>query len=128
MAIARFFLAIGLIGPLLSIGVFIGWTPQSALTALLVYVFLCELYLFLFTLAASSVSASLLLSLAVVSESTESEIDRTYSSQHMVAVRLGRLERAAFLERRPEGGYVLTSRGRAAMRLFKVLRSFFGHA
>lgn len=103
------------------------FVPIDALTAILVYAFLCELYLFSFTLASGSVSASLLLLLATMGEASVDEIEDRYSSARMVANRLTKLQKSGFVERTESGSYGLTSRGDAAVRLCARLRRFFGH-
>ena len=97
----------------------------EAWTALLLYAFACELYIFLFTLVSSSVSASLLIMLRTGSF-TQMELDEHYSSTLMVDRRLDRLLATGLLGAN-SSGYVLTDKGRALLAVFKALKRFFRH-
>ena len=88
-----------------------------------VFAFACELYLFLVTLVASSVSVSLLRVLRHGSAS-RAEVDRGCSGRDMVAARLMNLCRSGLL-RRPEAGYAVTRHGQWLLILFRALRFFF---
>ena len=101
-----------------------GLSPE-ALAAVLVYAFLCELYLFLFTLAMSSVSATLLMTMAKA-KLTQAEIDRLYDSERMVTQRLKRLVAAGFL-RQTTDGLQLTPKGSRLVAAFDAMRRFFRH-
>lgn len=91
----------------------------------LIYAFLCELYIFLFTLAISSVSANLLLNLSV-RNMTQQEIDRRYESSVMVNQRIDRMVGTGLLEEGPKGAQ-LTLRGLRLFRMFDLARRFFRH-
>ena len=101
-----------------------GLSIQCA-AGVLVYAFLCELYIFLFTLAISSVSANLLLNLSV-RNMTQQEIDRRYDSSLMVTQRIERMLGTGLLEETPRG-VQLTPRGLRLLRMFELARRFFRH-
>jgi hypothetical protein len=105
----------------------VGVGRTEAITIILLYGFLCELYIFLFTLVHSSVSASLLLTLAVRSETTDTELEREYSAAWMVQNRLKKLEANRFVDAGTGGFYHVTQKGEATIRLFENLRKFFRH-
>jgi hypothetical protein len=86
--------------------------------------FLCELYLFLFTMISSSVSASLLRTLRRQGSLSIEEVERFYDSKGMVVKRLERMRRVGLLD--PTGEKV-TARGRALVSVFGFLRRAFGH-
>jgi hypothetical protein len=93
--------------------------------ALVVYAFASELYLFLFTMVGSSISARLLLLLRQRSLSNE-EIRALYEPHGMVERRLERLVVARLL-RREAGRCAVTERGRRLARLFRAVKRFFRH-
>jgi hypothetical protein len=95
------------------------------LSSLLVYALICELYLFLFTLTISSVSANLLLALRRKAL-TEEELEEQYDSRKMVAQRLARLEAVGLLGR---SGDTLrpTPSGLRATARWAAFRRFFRH-
>jgi hypothetical protein len=92
----------------------------------LLYAFLCELYIFSFTLVSASVSVSLLLKLSrgVLSSS---EMDGIYTNTAMVQGRFNRLLRAGLLVQRG-GNYLLTPKARMLVRGFRTIRFFFYHS
>jgi DNA-binding HxlR family transcriptional regulator len=98
----------------------------STWAGLLSYAFICELYIFLFTLVGSSVSASLLIRMRRGNISI-AEIDRIYSSHSMVEERLETLKKHAFITRSPDG-WTLTGKGKRVLVLFRTLRRIFRHA
>lgn len=101
--------------------------PSAQLFAgIAVYAFFCELYIFLFTLAISSISANLLINLSIHGM-TKQEIDRKYDSSSMVAQRMERMVGTGLLEATPNG-LQLTFRGQYLFRMFELLRRFFRHA
>lgn len=119
------------VGVSVPLGVGLTWTladrlrlgDSPAWAALLAYCLLGELYLFLFTMVAGSVSASLLRRLSK-RPCQRTDLEWLYGSDRMVAQRFQRLLVGGFL--RAEGGhYVLTRHGRWAIRLFAALRRFF---
>ena len=98
---------------------------SPGVAGLLVYAFACELYLFLFTLVASSVSARLLLLLRERHLSAP-QIRALYEPAGMVERRVERLVAAGLLE--PDGSsYRVSARGRRLVRLFLACRRFFRH-
>jgi hypothetical protein len=98
--------------------------PQTWAGAL-VFAFGCELYLFLFTLAMTSVSSNLLSNLSQ-RDMTDMDIAQLYDSRQMVAARLDRLVAAGLLAERPTG-LQLTAEGARMVRTFRRLRDFFRH-
>ncbi len=100
-----------------------GLSPET-ISGLLVYAFACELYIFLFTMALSSVSANLLLRFSRKSH-TEDEILHSYGGERMVDRRLDRLVEGGLL-RRTAGSLELTGKGARLLRLFDWLHCFFG--
>jgi hypothetical protein len=91
----------------------------------LVYGLCCELYVFLFTLAMSSISANLLVSISR-QDMTSAEIDKLYDSRAMVSSRIDRLVAVGLFDETP-AGLVLTEKGRRTVRTFGRLRRFFRH-
>jgi len=96
-----------------------------ALAAILLYAFLCELYMFCFTLVLSSVSVTMLIILRRGALAV-SALTSTYDSRGMVKLRLDRLIKHGFIERKGER-LVVTSRGMRLHRAFGALQLFFGH-
>ncbi len=97
----------------------------EAISALLLYACLCELYIFLFALVSSSISVSLLIRLRS-GDLTLKDIDSLYSNAFMVEQRLEKLLATGLVHRRPQG-YVVTEQGRRLVRCFGVLRVVFRH-
>jgi hypothetical protein len=98
---------------------------MTTLAALLMYALGCELYIFVFTLVSSSVSASLLVRLRS-SPAREDEIEERYSAKYMVNARIDKLVKNGLLV--PESnGYALSPAGERLHRVFERLRTFFGH-
>jgi hypothetical protein len=102
-----------------------GATAPQTWAGALVYAFCCELYVFLFTFAMSSVTANLLNNLSRC-DMTDTEIEKLYDSRHMVATRLDRLVAVGLIEERPTG-LRLTTEGERMVRTFRRLRDFFRH-
>ena len=124
--VAKFVLAGGLVGVLLSahlIGV--DGFSIGTLAGVAVYALACELYIFLFTLILSSVSAIWLRRLHRGSIEAAA-LAEAYSPAWMVDSRLGRLVDNGFLQP-VAGGYRLTDKARRMIRTFARLRAFFGH-
>lgn len=96
---------------------------HETLSALLLYGFACEMYIFLFTMAMSSISANLILNLAR-RKLTQVEIDHMYDSERMVKQRLDRLVSTGLLQTAPEG-LRLTAKGASLVRVFELLHKFF---
>lgn len=101
-----------------------GLTGETA-AALLAYAFACELYIFLFTLVMTSVSASLLMRLRR-GELAQQEIDQIYHDDCMVEARLQRLTAIGLLGKQNDV-YHVTERGARLSTLFSELRRFFCH-
>src|SRR5688572_12740736 len=97
----------------------------DAFAAILLYAFLCELYIFCFTLVLSSVSATMLVLLhrGAIEEST---LASAYDPRGMVKLRVDRLIKHGFIERRGER-LAVSPRGKLLHDSFSVLRSVFGH-
>jgi hypothetical protein len=121
------FLCVGSLGGLgLAAHGLVAFGPGTkTLAALLLYACACELYVFLFTMVSSSVSASLLIALRQGSL-TEAQIADGYSDQYMVDNRIAKLIRAGLLAR-DDAGFLLTAKGRLVVSRFAALRRFFRH-
>lgn len=92
---------------------------------LLLYAFCCELYVFLFTLVISSISANLLINL-FLRDMTDADIADLYDSRHMVAARLDRLVSVGLLDESSEG-LKLTKKGVQTVRIANRMKRFFRH-
>lgn len=91
----------------------------------LLYAFLCELWIFVFSATLSSVSANLMLHLRVCAMRRD-EIDQLYDNRGMIQRRIGWLRRiGAAVEK--NGRLMPTARGRRLASLFDTLLDFFGH-
>jgi hypothetical protein len=101
-----------------------GLAPQFC-AGVLVYGLCCELYVFLFTLAMSSISANLLVSLSRRAITT-AEIEQLYDSRAMVSSRIDRLVAVGLFDETP-AGLELTAKGARTVRTFGRLRTFFRH-
>jgi hypothetical protein len=126
-SVSKFLLGGGLLGMGLCYHAWslFGW--QLAAAALLVsYAFMCELYLFLFTMISSSVSVKLLLTLRE-RDLAKPEIDKLYDAAGMVERRLERLLAVGLLEG-DRTAYRVTGRGRKMVNTFRALKHFFRHA
>jgi hypothetical protein len=102
-----------------------GATAPQTWAGALVYAFCCELYVFLFTFAMSSITANLIARLSRY-DMTDLDIEKLYDSRHMVATRLDRLVTVGLIEDLPSG-LRLTTEGTRMVRTFRWLRDFFGH-
>jgi hypothetical protein len=124
--VARFLVVGGLGGAALGVQLLGSYGPAvEAAGGLLVYALACEVYIFLFTLVSSSVSARLLLTLRS-GDLDEAAIDARYSAAEMVDGRLAKLVANGFLVRDADG-YALTPRGRRTVATFERLRRAFRH-
>jgi hypothetical protein len=101
-----------------------GFTNRG-IAPIFVYAFFCELYIFCFTLALSSVSAKLLILLrgGPINAST---LDAASDPREMVNLRLERLTKNGFIVQRPKH-LILTDKGQKVLRAFRSLRRFFRH-
>jgi hypothetical protein len=125
--VTRFLIAGGIVGVFLVwwlIGRYGATAPQTWAAAL-VYAFCCELYIFLFTFAMSSVTANLLGRLSRCGM-TDADIDQLYDSRHMVATRLDRMIAVGLIKDGP-AGLSLTAKGTRMVAVFRHLRELFGH-
>jgi hypothetical protein len=95
------------------------------IAAILFYALLCELYIFLFTLVLSSVSATMLIMLRR-GPVQASALASVYEPQEMVRLRLDRLLEHGLVER-ASGRFSLTEKGERLHRVFTGLGMFFGH-
>lgn len=93
--------------------------------AILLYALMCELYIFLFTLVLSSVSATMLIMLQR-GPVQASALASVYEPREMVKVRLDRLLKHGFVER-ASGRISVTEKGARLHRIFSGVRRFFGH-
>jgi hypothetical protein len=125
--VTRFLIAGGLAGACLLwwlLGRY-GMTAPQTWAGALVYAFCCELYIFLFTFAMSSVTANLVGRLSRCNM-TDADIEQLYDSRHMVATRLDRLVAVGLIDEGP-AGLRLTTEGARLVRIFWQLRRLFGH-
>lgn len=98
----------------------------NVFAAALIYAFLSELYIFLFTFVSSSISVSILMNLAH-GHSDISELAKEYSGQRMVENRVKRLQNIGFLN--SINGKLETSfKGKILVERFNMLQSFFKNA
>jgi hypothetical protein len=125
--VTRFLIAGGLVGACLLWWLVsrYGMTAPQTWAAALLYAFCCELYIFLFTFAMSSVTANLVGRLSRCNM-TDADIEQLYDSRHMVATRLDRLLAVGLVEERP-AGLRLTTEGARMVRTFRLLRGLFRH-
>jgi hypothetical protein len=123
----RRFLCIGtVIGMNLFLISFLLFSLSSKFFAsLAIYAFLCEIYIFIFTLVISSVSVSILIILENNSVQL-TEIERLYQSGDMVKLRIQRLINVGYLVREGDNLF-LSKRGERLVGKFSLLRKFFNH-
>jgi hypothetical protein len=123
--VSRFLLAGGIAGASLVWATSARYGLESVETAgaALVYGFLCELYIFLFTMTISSISSNVLVRLSYQDMHIE-EIARRYDSRQMVRQRLERLAAAGLLSR-AGSRLTLTPKGARFVATFQSLRRFF---
>jgi hypothetical protein len=96
-----------------------------AFAAILLYAFLCELYMFFFTLVISSVSVTMLIMLRRGAVEV-SALTSTYDPRGMVKLRLDRLIKNGLIGREGDR-LIVTSKGMWLHRVFGALRRFFAH-
>jgi hypothetical protein len=125
--VTRFLLIGGLVGICLVWWLLNGWgaTAPQTWAGAMVYAFCCELYIFLFTFAMSSITANLMGRLSRCNM-TDADIEELYDSRHMVATRLDRLVVIGLVDEGP-AGLRLTTEGARLARIFRRLRRLFGH-
>lgn len=95
--------------------------------AALTYAFACELYLFLFSSALTSISMNLLVRL-LGRPMSDTEIAAVYDTRRMVRHRIERLVSTGLLRPIATGGLEVTERGDGLLRIFARLRNFFRNA
>ena len=98
---------------------------DETIAGVLLYAFLCELWMWIFSAAFSSVSANLLLHLRS-KNLTYDDIDLAYDDRQMILRRIEWLEHIGAIQAL-DGQLVPTRRGRALASLFNAVRAFFGH-
>lgn len=126
-AVLLFIASGGLVGIALTVWTIAayGFFDIRTFSLILVYAAFCELYLFLFTLALSSVSANILVRLHDGSIPLQS-LDAMYDSKHMVEQRVARMRRTRLLIEK--NGYATTTeKGRLIILVYRSLRRFFRH-
>jgi hypothetical protein len=125
--VTRFLLVGGLVGVCLVWWLVYryGVAAPQAWAGAAVYAFCCELYVFLFTFAMSSVTANLLAKLSR-HDMTDQEIEQLYDSRQMVATRLDRLVAVGLVDEGP-GGLSLSPEGTRLVRTFRRVRGLFLH-
>ena len=101
------------------------WCLQTIGTAI-VYGFLCELYIFLFTMVLVTISTNIIVRLADAGMSKK-QIDQIYNSRQMVLNRLDRLVEVGLLKPNKEE-LLLTAKGERLSKIFRLLRAFFHHS
>src|SRR5262245_20390870 len=125
--VLKYLLAGGLVGLGLAIWLVMTYGLSiPTLAGLVTFALASQLYIFMFTLILSSVSAIWLRRLHRGSIDTET-LAEAYSPAWMVDSRLERLADNDFLERTGDD-YRVTEKGRGLMRTFGRLRRFFNHA
>jgi DNA-binding HxlR family transcriptional regulator len=124
--VVKYVLVGGVCGVALVVGVVRVEPFLKALAAILLYAFASELYIFLFTLIASSVSTSIIRGLRAGALSAR-DVELLDSSERMVQIRLERLQAVGLISRDLRG-IRLTARGRRVITIFDALRRFFGHS
>lgn len=115
------------------LGIFLAWALANSagflsiemLAGLLLYAFLCELYIFLFTMTISSISSNILVRLFYGPMSIN-EIGEKYNSLAMVDARIQRLVDTGFLKR-TDNNIGITSKGMRLVKILSRLRIFFKH-
>jgi DNA-binding HxlR family transcriptional regulator len=94
-----------------------------SIASVLVYAFGCELYIFVFTLAANSVSLGIVVRL-LDGPAPISELSVVYSTVNMVERRLMQLEASGLISRSVVG-WQISPKGVTIVRAFGRLRKFF---
>jgi hypothetical protein len=92
--------------------------------ALCLYALAAELYVFLFTMIGSSITARILVLLGR-RDMTPVEIDAAFPTSGMVEDRMHNLLDNAFIRVDGDSGFKLTARGWLLVRCFRSMRSFF---
>jgi len=92
----------------------------------LLYAFMSEMWIFVFTFVLGSVSANLMRHLGKRGM-TRDEIDMLYDSRLMIRGRISGLHNSAAITS-ADGHLLPTTRGRWLAQLFNAVRTFFGHS
>jgi len=125
--VARFLLTGGVIGAGLVWWLVsrYGVSATQTWAGAMVYAACCELYIFLFTFAMTSITANLIGKLSR-RDLADTDIEQLYDSRDMVATRLDRLIAIGLVIERPTG-LQLTTKGARLARIFYHLRGLFRH-
>jgi len=120
----RKFVAVGgLIAVLLGLHALVGFVSlRAGIAALVAYAFACELYLFLFTLAGSSVSVRLL-RLLNDGPRRRTEMEAVLAPPKMVEERIARMKAVGLIE----ANGAVSPRGRRLVARFLAWKRFFRH-
>lgn len=113
------------IGLCLIVAIFRNYPVNIAFAGTLLYAFLCELHIFIFTMAYSSVSANLLIRLRHRAM-TQAEIDQLYDDRAMIRERLEGLRHTGLIEASGDA-WSVTSKGLRLARLVNATQGVFGH-
>lgn len=125
-AVAKFVLAGTIIGTAFGIhGYILAGIDFSLVVGLLCYACGCELYLFLFTMITTSISANILCLLLTGSQ-TKEKINDLYVPEEMVQCRLVRLRDVGLIEEK-EKELRLSAKGERLVAGFRILRQVFRH-
>lgn len=95
--------------------------------ALALYALGAELYVFIFTMIGSSITARILITLRH-RDMTRAEIDAAFPTSGMVERRMQNLLHNGFIRADAACGFTLAPRGRLLVNCFRPLRSFFRRA
>src|SRR5262245_1126101 len=121
-----------LIGACLPAVIFFGWLvarfgcASQTWAGVLVFCFLCQLYVFIITFAMASVTANCLVRLAQ-NQDPETKLDSVYESANMVDVRIDRLKAINLIMEAPSGLITLTTLGEKVVHIFVRVKNFFHH-
>jgi DNA-binding HxlR family transcriptional regulator len=121
-AVKRFFLIGALVGLLLIASFAVGNARPYG--AVLAYALLCELYVFLFTLVANSVSLNIAMRLLQEGPMRANRITEIYSLDDMLERRLEQLVNAKLITRGSDGWRVTADGARIAL-VFNFMRAVF---
>lgn len=126
-AVSQFFVIGSLVGLFLIafLGFYYGYILPNALTALLCYSLLCEVYIFLFSAVLSSISLNLLLRLERGGGTADS-ISQSFDGESMVVRRIDRMIQADLLQAQGTGA-ILSPKGKRIFGILTLLRKFFKH-
>lgn len=103
-----------------------GLVSLPTFTGILAYLFLCELYVFLFTMILTSISANILFQLSN-KRMNISDIMKMYDSSDMVINRISRLIDAGLLYQQ-DNNLILTTKAKNIQIVFRVAKKIFKHS